>query len=215
MRREAENVISYYSAVRFKERCMKFAYFGIAFVAWGLLMVKLDKAKNDFWYSFTWTFCIFTVLSVAICIVQGFRMKRMSSRALKLNGVSTNRDLFENMQDIKRIHEEVDLYLIKMGMNSFEKAEYCRYKAMRDKYFLDWFMGENDEIYRYRQNPKNEFDNYAIRRHLNELGFLQQKMLCLFVNDDEFFQIIKDHFGSLRKDFYNLIVLDEIVSNNI
>ena len=84
MRKEAENVISYYSAVRFKERCMKFAYFGIAFVALGFLLVKLDKANNDFWYSFTWTFCIFTVLSVLICIVQDFRMKMMFIRLLIL-----------------------------------------------------------------------------------------------------------------------------------
>lgn len=207
MRREAENVISYYSAVRFKERCMKFAYFGIAFVALGFLLVKLDKANNDFWYSFTWTFCIFTVLSVAICIVQDFRMKRMSSRALELNSVSTDCDLFENMQDIKRIHEEVDLYLTKMEMNSFEKAEYRRYKAMRDKYFLEWFMAENDMVYKFRQNPKNEFDEYVIRKHLSELAVLQQKMFNLFINDSEFLQIIDDHFRSLRKDFFNLIVL--------
>lgn len=207
MRREAENVISYYSAVRFKERCMKFAYLGIAFVALGFLLVKLDKANNDFWYSFTWTFCIFTVLSVTICIVQDFRMKRMSSRALELNGVNTDRDLFENMQDIKRIHEEVDLYLTKMEMNSFEKAEYRRYKAMRDKYFLDWFMAENDMVYKFRQNPKNEFDEYVIRKHLSELAILQQKMSNLFINDSEFLQIIDDHFRSLRKDFFNLIVL--------
>lgn len=207
MRREAENVISYYSAVRFKERCMKFAYFGIAFVALGFLLVKLDKANNDFWYSFTWTFCIFTVLSVLICIVQDFRMKRMFIRILELNGVNTDRDLFENMQDIKRIHEEVDLYLTKMGMNSFEKAEYRRYKAMRDKYFLDWFMAENDMVYKFRQNPKNEFDEYVIRKHLSELAVLQQKMFNLFINDSEFLQIIDDHFRSLRKDFFNLIVL--------
>lgn len=207
MRREAENVISYYSAVRFKERCMKFAYFGIAFVALGFLLVKLDKANNDFWYSFTWTFCIFTVLSVLICIVQDFRMKMMFIRTLELNGVNTDRDLFENMQDIKRIHEEVDLYLTKMGMNSFEKVEYRRYKAMRDKYFLDWFMAENDMVYKFRQNPKNEFDEYVIRKHLSELAVLQQKMFNLFINDSEFLQIIDDHFRSLRKDFFNLIVL--------
>lgn len=207
MRREAENVISYYSAVRFKERCVRFAYFDIAFTLFGLLLVKLGGSNIEFWYSFTLTFCLFTILSVVVCIIQDFRMKRLLKSIFKISGTYVNNDLLKNMQEIKFIHEEVIWYLTKMEMYAFEKTENSRYRTMWKKYFLDWFMAENDMVYKFRQNSKNEFDEYVIRKHINELGILHQKMLCLFGNDDEFSQIIGDHFKSLRQDFYNLIVL--------
>ena len=131
----------------------------------------------------------------------------MFGSTLKLSSDCVNDGFFKNMQDIKFIHDEITLYLSKMEMQNFSKLEDNRYRIIWEQYFLDWFMDENDDIYKYRQNPKNEFDEHVIRKHLNELGILQQKMLCLFGNDDEFSQIIGDHFKSLRQDFYNLIVL--------
>ena len=207
MRKETKNVIFYYLAVRFKERCMNFSYFSAACVALGFILVHFLKFDNNFWRSITLTFSFFTIFSVVACIIQDFRMKKMFGSTLKLSSDCVNDGFFKNMQDIKFIHDEITLYLSKMEMQNFSKLEDNRYRIIWEQYFLDWFMDENDDIYKYRQNPKNEFDEHVIRKHLNELGILQQKMLCLFGNDDEFSQIIGDHFKSLRQDFYNLIVL--------
>lgn len=207
MRKETKNVISYYLVARFKERCMKFSYFSAVCVAFGFILVYFLKIDTNFWRSITLNFCFFTLLSVVFCIIQDFRMKKMSEKALKLSNDCAKDTFFRNMQDIKVIHEEVILYLTKMEMLSFSKAENDRYRAMWEQYFLDWFMDENDKVYKYRQNPKNEFEEHLIKKHLEELGLLQQKMLCLFGNDEKFSQIIGDHFKSLRQDFYNLIVL--------
>ena len=195
MRKETKNVISYYLVARFKERCMKFSYFSAVCVVFGVILVYFLKIDTN--HLITLHFCFFTLLSVVTCIIQ----------ALKLSDDCAKNSFFKNMLDIKVIHEEVILYLTKMEMLSFSKAENDRYRAMWEQYFLDWFMDENDKVYKYRQNPKNEFEEHLIRKHLEELGLLQQKMLCLFGNDEKFSQIIGDHFKSLRKDFYNLIVL--------
>lgn len=207
MRPESKNVITFYQIVRSKNRCLIFAYFSTAFSFLGGIFIKASDNYNVSLKSFVLLFCLFTIISVVWCIVLDIIRNNAIKHTLLLEKENESTDFYKNMFDIKFIHDEVALYLAKMEMQQFDKTEDSRYRMMWKVYFEDWFMAENDKIYRYRENPKNEFDEYAIKKHINELGILQQKMLCLFGRDDELSEIIEVHFKSLRKDFYNLIIL--------
>lgn len=207
MRRESVNVIAFYQIMRSKNRSMMVTYFCAAFSFLGGIFIKITGDVSSAFKSFIFIFCLFTIVFVIGCIVLELVQNMMSKYTLLLDKKNEFNDLYKNMQEIKFIHDEVVLYLSKMEMQQFIKTEDSRYRMMWKAYFEDWFMAENDKVYSYRENPKNEFDEYAIRICINELGDLQQKMLALFDRDDELSEIIEANFKSLRKDFYNLIIL--------
>ena len=205
MSEATKKIISYYSTIRFKEYCKKFVYYVGTLVALGVILTNFFP--SEYLHTIVLVLCFFMILLVIVSIVQNFRVKKLQVLHQYMFDAKESSSILKNMEYLKSVHDEVVSNLSNRGMKYFTRLEDDRYRTMWKQCFLDWFWEENDKIYKFRQNPKNEFDEYVIKKHISELNDLQKKLLSLFGEDNEFSQIIEDLFRSLRKDFYNLIIL--------
>lgn len=151
--------------------------------------------------------CFFTLLFLLQCVHLEIKDKICKKIVIKFDEPRDISDLQTNLLDIKKLHISVISALEKYNLQNFLDLEESRYKTMWKNYFLAWFMLENDKIYRFRSNGKNEFDDLSITKNFNKLYILHQQLLKEFSADSEFEQILNDHFLSLKKDYYNLSAL--------
>ncbi len=208
MSEATKKIISYYLVIRFKGYCQKFVYFLGALVALGVILTNFFP--SELLHLITLVLSFLTILSAiacTVCIARISRMRRQQAFHQYMLDKKEDFDFFENMKCLKSVHDEVVSNLSNRGMRNFVYLENERYRSMWNQCFLNWFWKENDKIYAFRQNPKNEFDDYVIKKHIVELNDLQKKLVGLFGSDSEFVQVIEDLFKSLRKDFFNLIIL--------
>ncbi len=175
-------------------------------VSFSLLFI-ISGRTSEFVRRFSIGLCFFTLLFLFQCVHLEIKDKICKKAVIKFEDSRDVSDLQTNLLDIKKLHNSVVIALEKYNLQSFSDLEEARYKSMWKNYFLAWFMLENDKVYRFRANGKNEFDDFAITKNFNKLYVLHQQLLQEFSADSEFEQILNDHFLSLKKDYYNLSAL--------
>lgn len=202
-----KKVLGYYCLLERKSHRRTILFVSVTLSAILTVLFVINGKTSEIARRFLIGLCFFTLLYLFQCVHLEIKDKICKKAVIKFDEPRDISDLQTNLLDIKKLHISVISALKKYNLQNFLDLEESRYKTMWKNYFLAWFMLENDKIYRFRANGKNEFDDFSITKNFNKLYILHQQLLQEFSADSEFEQILNDHFLSLKKDYYNLSAL--------
>lgn len=202
-----KKILGYYCLIERKSHRKAILLVGVVLIMLLTILFVINGRSPEIARRFLIGLCFFTLWFLLQCVHLEIKDKICKKAVIKFEEPRDISDLQTNLLDIKKLHNSVVIALEKYNLQSFSDLEESRYRTMWKNYFLAWFMFENDKVYRFRANGKNEFDDFAITKNFNKLYVLHQQLLQEFSADSEFEQILNDHFLSLKKDYYNLSAL--------